>query len=354
MGRGAATISYILRRLVSLPLVMFFVTLILFFLLWQMPVEDRAQVYMPSYPGNYTAEQVERLTQSVIKRYGLDQSFPVQYVAWLRSLSSGDWGYSAAWRQPVLEGLLERLPATAELVLFAMFPAVALAVALGTLSAQYRNHLPDYLVRAVAFVGWSFPPFILSIFSLSIFYAWLGWFPPERLSTWATYVVRDQGFHAVTGMYTIDALLNGNLRLFADAVQHLIAPALVLALGQWALLTRIMRTSLVDQLAQDYVTTARAKGLEEARVIRVHARRNALLPVISAGSVAISSLVTMVVVVEIIFNLNGVGRAAAQAILLMDVPVAVGFALFVTLIVVVANLIADILYGIFDPQARLY
>ena len=353
-GHENNMIQYIARRLLILPLILFLVTLILFFLVLQIPVEDRVQVYLPSVNPHLTPEQFEELMQATAERYGLDQPLTTQYVSWLRNLLSGQWGYSPSWREPVLDGLRRRAPATLELTLFAMIPSVILAIVLGSVAARWWRRLPDHLIRVATFVGWAFPPFILALILMNVFYAWLGWFPPERMSIWASPIVNSEGFHNYTGMLTVDALLNANLDIFWDAIRHLALPALSMAVIQWALLARIMRSSLAEVLGQDYITTARAKGVRESRVMSHHARRNAVLPVISAGGVVTSLLISWLVVIEMIFNYNGVGRWAMRAILQADIPVAVGFALFSCSVVVLTSLLTDILYALVDPRVRLF
>jgi len=239
-------------------------------------------------------------------------------------------------------------------VLYASVPAIVLSIVLGTAAARSNARLPDHAVRAAAFVAWAFPPFILALVLMNVFYAWLDWFPPERLSIWANRIVGTDQFQAYTGLMTVDALLNGRFDILFDALRHLVLPSTTLAVGVWALLTRIMRASLLDVMRQDYITTARAKGLGESTVVNRHARRNAILPVISAGGVVTSLLITGVVVVEVLFSLNGVGRWAIRAIAETDVPVAVGFALFSCIAVVLASLLADILYAVVDPRIRIF
>jgi peptide/nickel transport system permease protein len=347
-------VQYIIRRLLILPVIMLLVTLILYFLLYQLPPEQRAQVYMPTLRPTTTDEERVEITRDIIDRYGLDRPFPIQYMTWLRNLVAGEWGYSPSWGQPVLEGLVRRAPASAELALAAMIPAIILALALGSLAARRYGHSPDHAVRTVAFVSWAFPSFVLGLMLINVLYAWLNWFPPSRLSMWAEQFVASGDFRTYTGMHTVDALLNGELKLFVDAVRHLVLPAFVLAVAQWALLTRIMRSSLLDVLGQDYIVTARAKGVRERTVINLHARRNAILPVISTGGVMVSLLISGIVVVETIFNFAGLGRAAIEAILAADIPSVVGFTLFVSLITVLSSLVADVLCALVDPRARLY
>ena len=347
-------IKYIIRRLLVLPIVIFFVTIVLFLMYLRLPVEQRALIYIPSHNPHITEEEFERLMQATIERHGLDDPLPVQYVKWLGDLTADEWGFSPTWRETVLQGIRNRAPASLELALLAMIPAIVLAVLLGSLSARGYGRFPDHAVRAASFVAWAFPPFILALILINVFYAWLGWFPPGRSSQWASDIIGSEAFRSYTGLLTLDALLNGELGVFWDALRHLVLPAFTLALAVWALLTRIMRSSLLDVLHQDYVTTARAKGLPERLVVNRHARRNAVLPVISTGGAATSILITGLVVVEVIFNYNGVGRWALKAILQSDIPVATGFAVFTCLVVVLASLLADILYAVVDPRVRLF
>jgi peptide/nickel transport system permease protein len=248
---------------------------------------------------------------------------------------------------------MQRGPATLELALAAVIPSILLSLGLGSVAARYQNRLPDVLMQVVAFLGWAVPPFIVGLFLIKIFYSRLHWFPPGRLSVWAGEIVNSEAWHSVTGLYTVDAVLNGNMRLFLDALQHLVLPAASLAVVEWALLMRIMRSSILETMNLDYIVTARAKGLSERQVISHHARRNALLPVISTTGVAMATLINSIIVVETIFSINGVGRWAAQAIMSTDIPVAIGFALFCSLVVALSSLVADILYGVVDPRVSL-
>jgi peptide/nickel transport system permease protein len=347
-------VQYAVRRLLILPIILFLVTFILFFLMWQLPVEMRAQVYVPYTDKILLPWEEAELRDRAIRIHGLDKPFLVQYVNWLGHIVRGDWGYSPTWQQGVLDGLLQRAPATGELLLIAIGPSVILAILLGSFAARYWHRPPDHLVRTAAFVSWAFPSFVLALLMLNVFYAWLGWFPSMRLSEWAGAVVHSEQFHAYTGMYTVDAVLNLQPRIFLDAMRHLVLPGISLALAEWALLTRIMRSSMLEALRQDYITTARGKGVSERRIANMHARRNALLPVISTGGVAVSTLMSAVVVIESVFGINGVGRGAAQAMLQADVPVAVGFTIFMCVVSVLASLIADLFYAVVDPRVRLY
>ncbi|MGB7875602.1 MAG: ABC transporter permease [Anaerolineales bacterium] len=346
-------LNYILRRLLIIPFVMFIVTTILFVLILQLPAERRAEIYIPSVNPHITAEEYERLVQVTIERYGLNDPFYIQYSNWIRNLLQGDWGYSSSWRQPVLEGLLRRLPASIELGIFAMIPSVLLALILGGVAAIRQNRLPDYGVRLTAFVGWAIPNFILGLIFMTIFYAWLGWFPPERLSYSANSIVNSENFQSFTGFLIIDGILNETPDISWDAVRHLMLPGITLAVSQWALFVRIMRSSLLEEFTQDYVTTARAKGLAEKNILQVHIYKNASLPIIASAGVATAMLFGNIIVVEVLFNFNGVGRWAIEAIQNFDAPAAIGFILLSSAVSLLASLGADILFVIIDPRVSI-
>ncbi|MDD5466291.1 MAG: ABC transporter permease [Anaerolineales bacterium] len=344
---------YIIRRLLILPAILFVVSLALFAILLWVPAEQRVQIYLPSTSASITEEEMERLVQTTIERYGLDQPVHVQYVTWLRNLLQGDWGYSPTWKQPVLEGLLQRAPASLELSLFTLIPTVLLAVYLGGAAAQRQNRLADHLIRGASFLGWAFPSFILGLFLMNVLYARLHWFPPGRLSLWASDLVSSPGYHAFTGMLLIDSLLNRNPAVFLDALRHLALPAVTLGTLQWSLLARLMRSSMLEALNQEYITTARAKGVPEERVVARHATPNAVLPVISIAGVSTSLFLTNLMIIEVLFDFNGVGRYAVKAAISFDAPVAMGFVLVMCLTVIFSSLLADIAYSAIDPRVRL-
>jgi peptide/nickel transport system permease protein len=346
-------ITYVLRRVMILPIVMFFVSVILFVLLLQLPVETRVQVYLPSTNRRLSDEEYERLVLRTIERYGLDRPAHIQYINWVQNLLRGEWGYSPTWHQPVLEGIRQRAPATIELGLFAMIPSIALALMFGRLAAKNQYRLWDYLIRGAASIGWAFPSFIFGLILLNVLYAWLGWFPPGRISVWASSIVNSGEFRSYTGFLSLDGILNGEFGVSVDAVRHLVLPGLTLAFFNWALFVRIMRVSLLEVLNQDYITTARSKGLRERAVINLHANRNAVLPLISSAGVAVSVFLSSVMIIELLFGFNGLGRWAMVAVQNFDVPVALGFVLASSLLAVSASLAADILYGIIDPRVRL-
>jgi len=265
----------------------------------------------------------------------------------------GDFGWSKTGSDTIANVIARRFPATVELALWAIIPIVGIGIWMGVVAAVNHNKLPDQILRVFAIVGYSFPSFVFGLLVLMLFYAKLQWFPPGNLSDWAKQVVSSSAFVRYTSMNTFDALLNGRLDIFFDALRHLVLPILTLAYIQWALLLKVTRSSMLEALRQDYVTTARAKGLREKMVISRHARPNAMIPVVTVGGFTIVGLLNGVVITETIFNYPGIGSVAAQAAGQLDVLTVLGFTLFNGIILLIANLVVDVLYAVVDPRVRL-
>jgi len=242
---------------------------------------------------------------------------------------------------------------TLELALWAAGPIVLIGIWLGVKAAVNHNKPIDQGARVFAIVGYSFPTFVFGLLVLLIFYARLEWFPPDRLSDWAQRVVQSSDFVRYTQLNTIDGLLNGRFDILLDALRHMVLPIVTLSYLSWALLLKITRSSMLESLRQDYVTTARAKGLRERDVINRHARRNALLPVATIGGLTVVALLNGVVITETIFDYPGIGSAIAKAAGSLDVLTVLGFVLFNATLLIVANLIVDVMYALLDPRVRL-
>lgn len=294
-------------------------------------------------------EQLDEMVEAL----GLNDPAWVQYGRWMKEILRGNFGWSESARQPVLQAIVKLFPASAELSLYAAFPVIFLGIWLGKISAVHQNTLTDHISRVSAIVGWSFPTFVFGIMALLVFYSVLGWFPPGRLTLAASRIVHSDAFTSYTGMHTIDALLNGNLYVFFDALRHLAMPVITLAYVSWAMILRLMRSSMLETLRQDYVVTARSKGLSERRVINKHAKRNALLPVTTVAGLMVAGLLNGVVIVETVFNFRGLGAFAASAAVQLDMPSILGFSLFNGVLLVLTNLVVDIMYAFFDPRVRL-
>jgi peptide/nickel transport system permease protein len=186
-----------------------------------------------------------------------------------------------------------------------------------------------------------------------ILYAQLQWFPPGRLSNWASEIVGSGAFTTYTKLLTIDALLNGRVDIFLDALRHMVLPIITLSYINWALYLRVTRSSMLETLRQDYVVTARAKGLAENDVVNKHARPNALIPVVTLGGLTIAGLLGGVVITETIFEYPGIGSAAGDAAAQLDVVTVLAFTLMTGAILVFANLVVDVMYAFLDPRVRL-
>ncbi len=339
-------ISYIARRVVLLPVVLLGLSFMIFLMMQFLSPTQRLTAFV-SDPTKLRGEAPEAL----IEMYGLNDSLLVQYSRWLNNILHGNLGYSTTVSLPVTQAIATYFPATLELVLFSIVPVIFGGIMMGSLAACRHNRLIDHIVRILAITGWSLPTFVAGLLALAVFYGLLNWFPPGRVSTWALPIIHEM--HRYTGIYTIDAILNGQFRLLLDVLRHLVAPVATVSFVSWALILRITRSSMLETLRQDYITTARSKGLTERTVVRRHARRNALIPVITASGLLMASMVGGQVVVETVFNYKGIGWWATQAATQFDFPAIIGFALFNAVMLVTVNLIVDILYVVADPRIRL-
>jgi peptide/nickel transport system permease protein len=224
---------------------------------------------------------------------------------------------------------------------------------LGIKAAINHDKFIDQLARVLSIVGYAFPTFVFGLLMLMIFYATLQWFPPGRLSDWATNVVYSSSYHTYTGLYTVDSLLNGRPDIFLDALRHILLPALTLIYVNWALILRVMRSSMLDVLRAEYTTVARAKGLPERVVINRHARPNAMIPVVTVGGLFFAGLLNGAVIAETVFNFHGVGWWATDAAIQLDAVSVLGVTLFSGALLILANLAVDIAYAFLDPRIRL-
>jgi len=347
-------LAYIVRRLALLPAMWLAVTLMIFLMLEPLGPYQKLSLFLDSNPemavpaNKLSEEQLQR----VFDKHGLNDPFYVQYGKWLGEVVNLNFGWSRTAQAPVLDALIARLPATMELTLLSIGPLIFFAIWMGVKSAVYQNRWFDHITRFIAITGFSLPSFVFAIFVLVIFYGWLDLFPPGRLSLWANQVVFSDSFTRFTGMNLVDTLLNGRFDIFVDAIRHLVLPVISLSYLSWAALLRVTRSSMLETLGQDYITTARAKGLAENSVIHKHARRNALIPVLTLSGFVIVGLLTGVFIIETIFNYRGVGFWAVDAALSFDVPAVIGITIFTATLIVLANLIVDIFYTVVDPRVR--
>jgi peptide/nickel transport system permease protein len=330
--------NYIIKRfLLAIP-TLIGVSILVFSMLHLIP-GDPAEVML--YPKG-TEEQIEALRQKL----GLDLPFYQQYFQWLGNAVQLDLGTSIKTGETALEEIGSRFPATVELSLAALFIAVMLGIPLGVIAAQKRNSIIDYCTISLSLFGVSIPVFWLGLMLIFIFSAGLGWLPVSGRITMG-YAPDD-----VTGLYLIDSLVVGDFSGFIDSILHLILPAVALATIPLALVVRITRSSMLDVLSQDYVRTARAKGLPYRRIIFRHALKNALIPVVTVIGLQFGLLLGGAILTEAVFSWPGLGSLIVSSITNRDYPLIQGIVLIIAMIFIIVNILVDILYTIIDPRIR--
>lgn len=340
-------LNYIIRRLILLLFVLLGVTILVFSIMMMIPPGMRVAAYVSHAKIN------ESTIDALIKQYGLNDPAPIQYFRWLGNICRGNFGFSTTIDAPVLEGFKQFFPVTLELVLFAMPFIILVGIKLGVLGAIHKDKPIDHISRIFAIMGYSFPTFWLGLLLLMIFYGYFGIFPPGTLSPDAKNLLYSDAFTRYTGLLTIDGILNGRLDFTLDALYHIILPVLNLIILLTALIIRLMRSSMLDALGKDYIRTALAKGADKKTIYYKHARKNALLPVITISGTMFAGLMGGMVITETIFARPGLGRWTASAALQLDVPAIMFNVLFLGVIFVLINLVVDILYAVIDPRIQL-
>ena len=334
--------AYLGRRLLfTLPLVIG-ITLATFLISHVVPADPLGMVL------SERAMQNPEIVKAYRERFGLDKPLPEQYAIYLQNLLQGDFGTSIATQRPVSRDLAQFLPATLELSLGAMLVAVLLGLPIGVLAAVRRDRLADHCARIISLIGVSVPVFWLGLLALNLFYFHLNWLPgPGRLDPHLTAPA------TVTGLLTLDSLLARDLAAFWSSLRHLILPSLVLGSYSMGTISRITRSTLLEALGQDYVRTARAKGLEERAVVLTHALRNALIPTVTVTGLAFGNLMAGAVLTETIFSWPGIGRYAVGAAAFLDFPAIMGVTLLIGFLYVAVNLGVDVAYAFLDPRIRI-
>jgi peptide/nickel transport system permease protein len=335
-------VGYLLRRLGTSVLLLFGVTVVTFALTNLVPGNPVAAALGEGAASNPAT------VAAYVEKYGLDQPLPLQYLTYVGNLFQGDMGTSLHTRQPVADDLLKAVPATVEVALGAIIVSLAVGTALGSLAAYRRGKVTDQVVRVVSLIGLSIPTFWLALTSFYIFFLQLRIAPGSgRLSPIYTPPP------TATGLYTVDALLAGQWEIFFDAMAHLMLPVFVLSLFTIGLLTRFVRTSVLEVLDADYVRAGRAKGLSGSRVLFGYVLRGASLPILTIVGLAFGSLLSGTVLVEAVFAWPGLGTYAYESATSLDLPGIMGVGLVVGVIYLGINFIVDMLYGVLDPRVRL-
>jgi len=282
------------------------------------------------------------------RELGLDQPLWSQFAIYVQKVLAGDFGQSLVTNRPVVEDIIRVFPATLELATFATFIGVALGVPMGIAGAVWQDRWPDQIVRVVGLVGYSVPIFWLGIVGLLVFYGILGWVEgPGRLSVFFEDIVAP-----VTGVLLVDAAIAGEWEVFRNALGHVVLPASVLGYFSIAYIARMTRSFMLEQLSQEYVVTARAKGMSEARVVWVHALRNIAVQLVTVIALSYARLLEGAVLTETVFAWPGLGRYLTNALLAADMNAVLGATIVVGAVFVGVNLLSDLLYRVLDPRAK--
>jgi peptide/nickel transport system permease protein len=333
---------FVARRLLLLGPMLLGITLLSFLLSQAVPADP-----VTANLGEQAAADPQ-VVAAFRREWGLDRSLPEQYAVYVWNVMRGNLGVSISTRQPVWRDLQQRLPATIELAVVAMALSIAVGLPLGILSAVRRDSVVDQVTRVISLVGVSMPIFWLGLVALLVFYARLGWAPaPGRLSA------SLPAPPLVTGFLLVDSLLAGRRDAALDTLHHLVLPAAVLCTYNLGVLARLMRGTTLDVLGEEYVRTARAKGLGERAVVLRHAARNALLPVVTVIGLGFGRLLSGAVIIESVFAWPGLGLYAFRSATSLDFPAIMGVGMVVATVYLVANLLVDLAYAVIDPRVQV-
>lgn len=331
-------LKYIIKRILMLIPVLLGVSMIVF-LIMRVFSPDPAPIVL----GQHATEQAMNAWRQA---NGLNDPIYVQYFDFLKGALTGDLGTSYYTKAPVIKEIMARFPATIELAVVAIILASFFGILIGVISAVKKNSFVDNAGMLLALVGVSMPIFWLGILLIILFSGVLHWLPSNgRL---------DPLFQPadITGLYLLDSLISGDMATFGNALKHIILPASALAMYSMAIITRMTRSSMLDTLQQDYIRTARAKGITEGKVITKHALRNGLIPIVTVIGLQLGSLLGGAVLTETVFSWPGIGAYTVASILKSDFPVVQGVVLLVAAIFVLMNLIVDVVYAFLDPRIK--
>jgi peptide/nickel transport system permease protein len=331
----------LIRRLLLMIPMAIGITLLLFVVTHIVPVNPLAVILTERSMDD--PEAVKAATE----KWALDKPLPTQYIIYLKNLLQGDLGTSFKTKNPVALDLKTFLPATIELAVCSFLFAVLFGLPLGIIAAVNSGSFGDQVTRIISLLGASMPPFWSGLLVLFVFYYKLDWAPgPGRLSS------RIEAPVPVTGLLVYDSLVQDNMPAFWDALSHLVLPSIILGWFTLALISRITRSSMLEVLSQDYIRTARAKGVAEKWVILKHALRNALIPLVTLVGLAFAGLMSGAIMTETIFAWPGIGRYAVESAANLDYPAITGTTLLIAIIYMLVNIFVDMLYTIIDPRIR--
>jgi len=332
-------LKFLLSRLLTFVPTFFGVTLISFAFIRVLPGDP---ILVMAGERGMTEERYQELQQ----QFGFDQPILQQYIDYLVGVLQGDLGESFVTKRPVWDEFFALFPATLELSICAMIFALLLGLPAGVIAAVNRGKLFDRALMSTALVGYSMPIFWWALLLIIVFSGNLGWTPVSGRISLMFF------FDDVTGFMLIDSLLSGQKGAFGSAVQHLILPAIVLGTIPLAVIARQTRSAMLEVLGEDYIRTARAKGLPPKRVVGLHALRNAMIPVITVIGLSVGTLLAGAILTETIFSWPGIGKWMVDSIFRRDYPVVQGGLLLIAVMVMIVNLTVDVLYGFINPKIR--
>jgi dipeptide transport system permease protein len=332
-------LAFILRRIGLLIPTFIGITIAAFIFIRMLPGDP---VLLMAGERGTTPERYAELMHQL----GYDRPLYVQYFDFLSSAVSGDLGHSIVTKRPVVEEFLTLFPATFELTFIAMLFGIVFGIPAGIIAAARRGTWIDQTLMGTALVGYSMPIFWWGLLLIILFSGMLGWTPVSGRISLLYY------FPSVTGLMLIDSLLSGEKGAFSSAVSHLILPTIVLGTIPLAVIARQTRSAMLEVLGEDYVRTARAKGMSNARVIGIHALRNALIPVVTTIGLQTGVLITGAILTETIFSWPGIGKWMVDSIFRRDYPSVQGGLLLIAVTVMMVNLTVDLLYGLINPRIR--
>ena len=306
---------------------------------------------LPGDPAAYFAGPAAdaRSIAQIREQLGLDRPLPIQFLSYVTDLLQGDLGRSISTGQPVAEALMQRLPASLELTLFALLLSALIAIPLGVAAARRPDSWVDQACRLLVTAGVSLPTFFTGLLLVYVFYFILGWAPPPLGRLDLVYISPPP----VTGFFTIDALLDGDFATFRAALAQLVLPAMTLALFTLAPIARMTRASMIQALGSEFIRTARASGLSERKIVYTYAFRNAMLPVVTTLGMVFSFMLGANVLVEKVFAWPGIGSFAVEALVVSDYAAVQGFVLAMAVLFVLLNLLIDVVYTLADPRVGM-
>lgn len=321
-------LRYTTRRALQIPFLLIGITILSFFIFYLSPIDPVVAYFGFETIQKMPADDISKVREEL----GFNQPVYIRYEIWFTRIIHGDLGFSQIQHRPVLDVIWEKFPATLILTIPAYLGAMVAAILFGLYAAGREGSLFDRVMTGASYVLYATPTFLVALLMMLIFAVWLGWLPASRMES-------------VTDPATL-------LGVIVDRIRHLILPATVLACSHFTIFYGYFRPSLSDAMREDYITTARAKGLDERTILHKHAFKNSLLPFITQIGLAIPYFIAGSVVVETIFAWPGIGRLTFEAAMRSDYMLLMGITLFTSVIVILGNLLADIAYAVVDPRVR--